>query len=182
MELSPAALVGNALTSEINELRPGTPEGTAPTCDRRELTKPEGSAEATGGRLIPDGTTFDGNAPTWDSIELSPTPLVGRALMSEIKLLRPTAPEGSAFTCDNKELTIPDGTPDTMMFEGRALTCESSELSAAGLVGKALTPEIKLLIPPGTAPEGSASTWDNKELAKPDGSADAAMFEGRAPT
>jgi hypothetical protein len=65
-ELSAMALVGSALTSEIKELSPpGTaPLGRALTWDINELTKPDGSAETSGGTLTPDATMFEGSALT----------------------------------------------------------------------------------------------------------------------
>jgi hypothetical protein len=35
--------------------------------------------------------------------------------------------------------------------------------------------------PSSATPDGTPPIWDNKELTKPDGSADAPIFEGRAP-
>jgi hypothetical protein len=66
-----------------------------------------------------------------------------------------------------------------MPLDGSAFACESMELSPTALVGSALTFETKE--PSSATPDGTPPIWDNKELTKPDGSADAPTFEGRAP-
>jgi hypothetical protein len=139
------------LISDTKLLSPGTAaDGRAPTCDNKELTRPDGSEGALVGRAF----RSDGKALTWDSSEL--TKPEGRA--------EPAATfEGRALIWDTKELSaaafvgiaLRSDTPGTAL-DGKALIWESSELasSAGGFVGKALMSETKLLIP--ETPEGKA--------------------------
>jgi hypothetical protein len=192
---SAAPFVGSALMPDTTLPRSDTapPLGRAPTCDNNEFARSDGSAVAAipEGRT-PDGKTPDGRALTCERSELitGAGAFVGKALISDIKLLRAgtAPPEGSAPMLESNELNTPVGSAESAGFvgtarssettdptpeiapEGSALSCEAKELSAAGLVGRALMSEIKLLI--GTAEttfEGIALICDIRELTRPEG-------------
>lgn len=116
------ALEGSPLVSDNSELSTDTPEGTADIEGRSDAktagTLDDGVGKVSKITLGPE-TALEGRALSCDGTGLSTGAFVGRALVSEAKLLSPGAPlEGSPLISDTSELgaDTPEGKAE---IEGR---------------------------------------------------------------